>query len=342
MKNQLAKIESTQLEEIVKQSGLEIQEGEQIKQSYLPFLNQLAEIQEQSLKINFVAPTQIDETIARELRLKTVKIRTGSADLKESRKRIHLLKGNLEQAAYNLIAASCKLAEETFLHVEKAREIAETQRKQERQVVRVTELQPLIEFVPTGVDLLNMDDESYSKLLNGAKLQMQLKINTEIQIEAERIAKQKAIDEENERIRIENLQLKKEAEEKERAMEVERKKQADILAKQKAEAEKEKDISDAKLKAEQEEKAKIQSELLAKQKAESEAKAKSDKEEKIRIEAEKKAAKAPDRKKLNIWVNSFSIDEIKVAESESKVIANDITVKFNSFKSWAKNQIENL
>jgi len=117
METQLALVVPDQLEEIVKNSGLEIAEGEQIKQSYLPFLIQLSEIQEQSAKINFSNPVEIDEEIARTLRLKTVKIRTGASDLKDSRKRIHLLKGNLEQAAYNLIAASCKLAEETFVSV---------------------------------------------------------------------------------------------------------------------------------------------------------------------------------------------------------------------------------
>ena len=124
MKQNLELAKPTQLEEIVKNSGLEIQEGEQIKKSYLPFLEQLSEVQQQSAKINFSAPGKLDEDIARALRLKTVKIRTGASDLKDDRKRIYLLKGNLEQAAYNLIAASCKLIEEEFYRVEKAREIA--------------------------------------------------------------------------------------------------------------------------------------------------------------------------------------------------------------------------
>ena len=111
----LVVIEPNQLEEVVKDSGLAIQEGEEIKQSYLPFLNQLAEIQSQASKINFESPTGLDENIARELRLKTVKVRTGSENLKNDRKRLSLLKGNLEQASYNIIAASCKLTEEVFL-----------------------------------------------------------------------------------------------------------------------------------------------------------------------------------------------------------------------------------
>src|ERR1017187_6838122 len=140
----IVKVETEQLEVIVKQSGLEkIEEGEDIKKSYLPFLMNLAEIQEQAKKINFDNPVGIDETIAKELRLKTVKIRTGAMDVKEGRKKVYLLKGTLEQAAYNLIAASCKLTEEAFVTVEKAREIAETKRKMVLRIERLEILKPL-------------------------------------------------------------------------------------------------------------------------------------------------------------------------------------------------------
>ncbi len=88
MIEKLVKIKSTQLEEVVKKSGIAIQEGEEIKQSYLPFICRLTEIQEQAVKINFNDPKEIDETIARELRLMTVKIRTGASNLKEDRKKI--------------------------------------------------------------------------------------------------------------------------------------------------------------------------------------------------------------------------------------------------------------
>jgi hypothetical protein len=218
MENKLVKVIPEQLDEVIKSSGLEIKEGEQIKQSFLPFLVQLSEVQEQSVKINFEHPTDIDEKIARELRLKTVKIRTGASDLKDNRKKIHLLKGNLEQASYNIIAASCKLAEETFTQVEKAREIAEAKRKAELKAQREIEAQTYSEYLPFVIDLGQLDELSYANLLTGAKLQLQAKIDAELKAEQERIAKQKAIDEENERIRIENARLQKEAEEKEKAL----------------------------------------------------------------------------------------------------------------------------
>lgn len=338
--DKLAKVDSAQLEEVVKNSGLAIQEGEEIKQSYIPFLVQLSEIQDQANKIDFAKPTPTDELIARDLRLKTVKIRTGASDLKDSRKRIHLLKGNLEQAAYNLIAASCKLAEETFVTVEKAREIAEAKRQAELKTVRDAEILPFIEFVPAGLDMGKMTEEDYQKLLSGAKMQMDAKIEVEKKAEAERIAAEQARLAEEKRIREENERLKKEAEEKEKQLEAERakaeqeRKAAEEKARKerealeaKAEAERkkaaeiariEKEKADAVLKAEQEAKAKLEAEL----------KAKADAEDKARKEAElfaKKAAAAPDKDKLlalAIQISTMKLPELKTAEA--KAILSDV------------------
>jgi len=84
MKNEIAKIEPTQLDEIVKGSGLQIKEADDIKKSYLPFVSQLAEIQVLSTKINFDTPEIKDEILARELRLNIVKIRQNLLLVKRS------------------------------------------------------------------------------------------------------------------------------------------------------------------------------------------------------------------------------------------------------------------
>lgn len=134
---------------------------------------------------------------------------------------------------------------------------------------------------------------------------------------------------------------------------------ADLLAKQEQErhdailkAEREKAAKakaeqDAKLKKEQEEKA----ELLAKVKAKEEADKKAEKErqeliektERERIAAEKKAAKAPDKVKLKIYVSSFTSAQYpeKLGEEAFAVLA-DIEAKYTAFKAWAEKQIENM
>lgn len=316
----LAKINETQLEEVVKNSGLQIQEGEEIKKSYIPYLNQLAEIQEQSKKINFETPAQIDEMIARDLRLKTVKIRTGAKQLKEDRKRVYLLRGNLEQAAFNLISASCELAENVFTQVEKAREIAAEKAAQELKLVREKELEPYQEFLLPGLDLAHMDEGTYQKVLNGAKLQHQYRIDQQKKEESERIEREK----EQERIRIENEKLKEAAEKREKEIQAERdkaekaRKDAEAKAaeeKRKANerlaferkqaealAEKERQKAAAILKAEKDKSDKLQAEIKAREARELQAKkeleAKKIADEKARLLAEKKAKAAPDKQKL--------------------------------------------
>ena len=247
MENEIMKIDSSQLDEVIVSSGLAIQEGEQAKQSYLPFLVQISEIQEQSTKINYENPTQIDEKIARDLRLQAVKIRTSASNLKDERKKIHLLKGNLEQAAYNLIASTCKLAEETFVVVEKATELKEKKRIEELALARETEMSQYTTIIPAGIG--TMQQEVYDYYLNAAKLSYEAKIEADkkaeeeriarelAEVEAKRIAEEKAAQEKLEQQRkqaeleAELARQKELADAKEKELEIERTKAAEELRK---------------------------------------------------------------------------------------------------------------
>jgi hypothetical protein len=214
------------------------------------------------------------------------------------------------------------------------------------------------------IEFENMSDEMFSLFFAGIEKAYNDKIEAERKSEAERLAKEKADNEERERIRLENIRLKAEAEEKERALEVERKKQAEILAAQKAEsdrlakieAEKQSKIkaelnakfeaerkeNEAKLKAEYEERIMVQKELEAKKKAEQDAIDKEIAIQKQRLADEKKAAKAPDKQKLNIWVDSFQISNNINVSGEANAIKISIEEKFSAFKLWARTQIENM
>lgn len=146
----------------------------------------------------------------------------------------------------------------------------------------------------------------------------------ELQLEKERkeaAAKQKAIEDAARKEREEMERVAKEEKSKQDAIlaeqkrlaDIESKKQADVIAKQQSEIQAKKE---AELKAESEHKA---AELQAKKKAE-------------------KLAKAPVKKQLNVWVDSFKIPELSIKNEK----AEEIIAKFNSFKNWAKTQIENL
>ena len=87
------------------------------------------------------------------------------------------------------------------------------------------------------------------------------------------------------------------------------------------------------------EKSKLEKELRYKKEAEERAaNEKRIAEEKAQKEADK-LAKAPVKKQLSVWVNSFIIPNVPVENNE---VADNINSKFNAFKNWALEQIEKL
>ncbi|HRH53300.1 MAG TPA: hypothetical protein PLN38_08255 [Chitinophagales bacterium] len=382
------------LDKVITESGLVLSDAEQIKMSYLPFFNQLSEIKKESMKINFENPTKEDELLSRELRLRTVKVRTGCNDIKDERKKIHLLRGNLEQSAYNLIKSTCMLDEEKFVQVEKRSENLEKARKEELKAKRIEHLLPYCEIAAT-LPLGEMDEAAYRNMYDGYKLAHEARVAAEKKAEEERVAnekKQKLFNERKlqvaeyqqfysielhepltiesteeqftalvdslrdlkkthdanqEKIRIENERLKKEADQKEKERLAEKEKQdailkserekADaLLESQRKQAAKEKAIADAKLKAANEENERLKRIEKEKQDA-------ADKAERERIAAEKKAAKAPDKDKLTAWLESIKMNDIPTGlGNDAGTVGLTISNKFDSFKVWAKTQIENL
>jgi hypothetical protein len=364
------------IDQVVKESGLVLTEATEIKGAYLPFLSQLQEVVEQAGKINADNPTDIDENIARELRLKSVKIRTGSEKLKDERKKIYLVKGNLEQASYNVIKNSCLLAEAALEEVEKAREKKEAARKEALRIDRLDMLKPYCdnpEFYPLG----EMDESGFNDLLNGMKLQAEAKAKAEqdrleaLRLEEERKQKQIAIDKLTQERRIVLLgymyaylgegvlgEMSEEEFEAVKTIAVKDyeaiKKEEQRIKEENEALRKQKEADDAKAKQlakeandklliEKEKSDRLAKELKAKQDKEEQDKKDAEAAEKKRIADEKKLAKAPDKDKLNRWVDSFDIADIPTGLSnESGTKGLEISNKFDAFKKWAKEQIEVL
>ncbi len=330
METKLAKI--PELDNVIKESGLQLTDAEAIKQSYLPYFNQMAEIKKDATKINFKEPGELDEKIARELRLKTVKIRTGSEEVKNERKRIHLLKSNVEQAAWNLIKSTCQLDEELFSKVEKRREIEEKKRKEARKEERLLLLQPYeldLEFY----DLLNMPGESFDTLLSNTKLAQEQKIAAEKKAEEERIAKEKAEKAKYERIRKENERLRKEAEVKKREAEKERKR---------IEAEREKERKETEVKQQAiEEKARKEREV-AKEKARKEAEAKKKIEAELQAKKDEEAKRESDAKAaIEAELSKGDNEKYQSLITDMAVLKSKYTFKSKKYQ-FLQNQINEL
>jgi colicin import membrane protein len=136
-----------------------------------------------------------------------------------------------------------------------------------------------------------------------------------------------------EQIRIENERLKAEAEAKEKQLAYEK-----LELEQKLAIEKGK--QDAALKKEREAKERLEAELRAKQDAETKAqKEKEQAEEKAKKEAAK-LAKAPIKRKLYLWVESFEINRTFIDEENE--VKDNITAKFEAFKNWARLEVEKI
>jgi colicin import membrane protein len=280
--------------------------------------------------------------IFKELRLKIVKNRTqGIEKWHTNNKAFYLAGGRFVDAVKNKEIIVNQEMEAKLMDAEKFFENQEKEKARLLNEERRERLKPYIEDV-SNLDLSQMSDYDFDDYLLGKKTRFEneqkereaeaLRIQAELDAE---IARQKAIEEENAILKAEaeakELQIKKEREEAEA-------KQKAIQEEADKKAREEKEKQDAILKSEQEAKAKVEAELQAKKDAE----IKAENERKAKVEADKKEAeklaKAPIKKQLSIWVDSFELPTSNVDNEVSKSIIE----KFNAFKNWSKGEIEKL
>ena len=347
-----------------KDFGLEENQVMTIEQAFVPKIAERDGLQKvyELLILKEITKESCNE--AGDLRRKLVKVRTGIADIHKTQKAFFLRAGQFVDAWKNKETVPVEQMEEKLSEMEKHFEKLEAERIAKIETDRKIELSQYSDIIPYGMG--TMDESVYQNYIVGVKLSYEARIKAEQEAESERLrlieveketARLKAI--EDERISLENEALKAEALKKEKELEAERKRQADELAKQKAEAEtKQREIEETarkereaieeknrieRAKAEAERK-RLENELFAKQQAELKAKQEAERLEKARIAIEAKEAKAPDKERLKIWVDSMVIKGLPAEKMspDSIKIANEIFAKFAAFKVWAKSQIESI
>lgn len=236
---------------------------------------------------NSIIQMDIEDTktskLAREVRLKIRDNRIkGLAVWHRTTKDVFLRAGQFIDALKRQEEAVNNRMESALEEIEKYAEIKEQKRLDKIENARHAQLEPYAEFVPFGANIRSISDEDFIKLFNGAKMQMDAKIEAEKKAEAERIERDKKEAEEREAQRLENIRLKAEAEKREAEIRAERvaqakKEAAEREAREKAEAERlakekaERDMYEAELRIERERQAKLQAELQAKKEAEQKA-----------------------------------------------------------------------
>jgi len=252
---------------------------------------------------------------------------------RKNKKEFFLRGGQFVDATAKVEIEDNQRMEDNLELIKKRKELLEAQRIQDLKNERWGKIKEYTDVEPVGLG--TMDDEMFEIVNSGLKQKHHEKIEAQKEAERLRIEQEEKEKAERERIRLENealqAQIKKEREEAERKQKeieekakkereeierlaaIERQKQAEILAKKEAEL---KAIKDAEIKTENERLAKLEAE---------------------KKEAEK-LAKAPIKKQLNSWVESFEISKF----SSENQTAKEIEEKFNSFKVWAKSEISKL
>lgn len=289
MTTELVKFDTPELQVIEKSKA------EQIKATFEPMAEMLAEFEARYNKLMSIPLEEITVDLTKEykrLRLDVGRVRIDTGKAKDKAKEYLKLEDKAIMGIHNILVWAVKEKEDNLKERENYFEIQEQKRLEELQLERAEKLAPYVEDAHER-DLAKFADDEFEALLAMKKKEQEDRIAAEKKAEEERIAKEKAEAEERERIRKENEQLRKEAEEREKKAKIEAEKRAKEERERQAKAEaerkerdekerKEREAYEAKLKAERDEKERMQRELEAKAEAERKAK----EEEKARIEAE--------------------------------------------------------
>jgi len=308
--------EQSKLTELAQKSGIELTKAEAHVSAFHPAFAELSELSRPLATLDKENPTADHARIARENRLKIVKIRTGSESIKDERKKVLLAEGNLIQSAFNLVKDACILTESEYEEVEKHQERVEAQKRAELKSARIALLAPFetdTEFLPLDI----MDEEKFQALLSREKesfeaVKAKREQDEKDRIEAERKAEEARLAEiEAEKQRqaerdAENERLKKEAEIREAELAKERAEAARIAA------EKQKEIDKANAEAER-----VRKELEAKQLAEEKERQRIIAEQQEKEAAAKALLKAPDQEKVKAFFVQFTALQFPELQSEA-------------------------
>ena len=312
-----------------KEYGLTDVTAKQIRQQFEPMLQKMEELEtEFNSVVNLPIGEKKTSEKAKELRLKYVKVRTGTAEIHKLQKAFYLNGGRFVDGWKNAQIFASEGKEKKLEEIEKYLENLEKARIEKLNEERTALILPYInpeDVIPYGVMQADVWDAYYNAKVKA----FNDRIEAEKKAEADRIEKEKAEAEERARIKAENEKLKAEAEEKEKQLTEERKKREAEAMKLKAKADAEKKALELKIKKETDAKNKLLAEAKAKADAER-------KEQEDILKEKLKLDKLSINKRLTVWIDGFVLPETSVNNETTKLIQE----KFESFKKWAKTEIQ--
>jgi len=347
------------LEQSAQESGLELSKAQAIAVNYVPFMEQAQAEAEKLKDLEIGNPEHV--ATAKRIRIDLGKICSHLKTRKDTDKAIIKIEDRYIMGLFNSVEGFARLtqkdAEEIEKHAEKLVAIERENLKAERCGILAA-----LDVDGSAINVEHMTPEVWENYLNGVKLNHQAKKEAEEKSEAERVEKQRkailyterkaqlltiwdhvkedhksadfgelpddqfkiilneskeakqAHDKAQEETRLENERLKKEAEEKEKKAKAEREAN-------------EKKLEDERKKRE------------ALEKAEADRKATEEKKKKADAAAARKAAKAPDVDKVKAALNACTLDAPEISDAEVIEKLDEITEKFEAFKKWAINKL---
>jgi type IV secretory pathway VirB10-like protein len=269
---------------VAQNAGLAPTGVENLLNKFAAYFNEAKKLAEGAREIIVTDESQTDLMLkARETRLTLKSLRTHVEAVRVELKEQSLREGRAIDGVSNLIKALIVPVEEHLEKQEKYAEVKALERIQKKYEERVNLLSPFVDDISLYA-IKDMPDAVFDNLLAGCKASYQAKKDAEAKVEADRIAKEKAKEEEDRKIREENEKLKKDAEIKE-------KESARIAAEQEEKLNKER-------KAREDAEAKLKAEKEAQEKKERDDKAAEDARKAAEEETKRKALLAPDKEKL--------------------------------------------
>ena len=193
--------------------GIEETKAAQIEAQFKPMLEKMTELESEFNRIISLPINDPNTAIeAKKLRIKYVKVRTGTAEIHKTQKAFYLAAGRFIDGWKNAQLFASQSIEERLEKIENHAAIIEKQRIEALEAQRKQTLMEYTDIFPAGLGMMNED--VFQNYLTGVKVAKQAQIEAEKKAEQERIERERREAEEREAQRIENERLKKEVADK--------------------------------------------------------------------------------------------------------------------------------
>ena len=346
--------------------GLTESKASEIAAQFKPMLDKMVELEtEYNSIVEAKDYTKELSAKAKDLRLKYVKVRTGTAEIHKKQKDFYLSGGRFVDGWKNAQIFASKGIEEALENIEKHFERQEEEKLKLLGYNRALLLKAFINDTIDEKTLSGMSEEIWCNYFSGCKMSHERKLEAERQAEVERLAKIEADKAEREAQLVETQRLIAENKKIAEEQRVEREKQAQELAAQAEKAKKERLLIEAQRKAEQDKadallEAQRKEAEKAKKIAQEKLKAEKDKSDKLAAELKAKALEeanrlakekaeqkrlqaAPDKDKLLTWIHDIKgIESLKLNSESAIEVSEKLKKSFQCFYEDAINQINTL